>query len=267
MHLKAVREGYCSLFEKKLSLSKKILSAVEKYKTNKDRASFKSVKNQIDSERKQINKKDRKYLIEMYEHLDVEYKVKNDLKENEMFDTIEDFSKNIKLPCSVIFVSISTHGKDNGGLMGIEGRSVSVGEIVKCFEKKELLGIPKIFIIQACKGIAKEERECEGDGTHSDSTIPTQYCTKRADVLIAYSTSEGCLSYRNTENGSWFIEVLKDCVTNGRYDSKHLVEILTICTNKIVNDYCDGNRTQTPSYYSTLMKFLKFEKRGKASKT
>ena len=213
------------------------------------------------------NKKDRKYLIEMYEHLDVEYKVKNDLKENEMFDTIEDFSKNIKLPCSVIFVSISTHGKDNGGLMGIEGRSVSVGEIVKCFEKKELLGIPKIFIIQACKGIAKEERECEGDGTHSDSTIPTQYCTKRADVLIAYSTSEGCLSYRNTENGSWFIEVLKDCVTNGRYDSKHLVEILTICTNKIVNDYCDGNRTQTPSYYSTLMKFLKFEKRGKASKT
>ena len=57
MHLKAVREGYCSLFEKKLSLSKKILSAVEKYKTNKDRASFKSVKNQIDSERKQINNK------------------------------------------------------------------------------------------------------------------------------------------------------------------------------------------------------------------
>ena len=211
--------------------------------------------------------KDRKHLIEVYEHLNVGYEVANDLRKNKMIDKINLFSKNIKKPCSVIFVSISTHGKDNGGLLCVDGMFVSVGEIVRCFEKKELLGIPKIFIIQACKGNAKEERECEGDSTHSDSTIPTQYCTKRADVLIAYSTSEGCLSYRNTENGSWFIEVLKDCVTNGRYDSKHLVEILTICTNKIVNDYCDGNRTQTPSYYSTLMKFLKFEKRGKASKT
>ena len=57
MHLKAVREDFCSLFEKKLGLSKKILSAVERYKTNKDRATFKGVKTQIDSERKQINSK------------------------------------------------------------------------------------------------------------------------------------------------------------------------------------------------------------------
>ena len=57
MHLKAVREDYCSLFGKKVGLSKRIISAVDKYKTNKDRTAFKSVKNQIESERKQINSK------------------------------------------------------------------------------------------------------------------------------------------------------------------------------------------------------------------
>ena len=211
--------------------------------------------------------KDRKHLIEVYEHLNVGYEVANDLRKNKMIDKINLFSKNIKKPCSVIFVSISTHGKDNGGLLCVDGMFVSVGEIVRCFEKKELLGIPKIFIIQACKGNAKEERECEGDSTHSDSTIPTQYCTKRADVLIAYSTSEGCLSYRNTENGSWFIEVLKDCVTNPEYEKMHFVEILTICTNRIINKYKDRDKnstsefTQTPSYCSTLRRSLKFEKR------
>ena len=44
--------------------------------------------------------------------------------------------------------------------MGTKWRLVSVGEIVNCFETKKLLGIPKVFIIQACKGkITEEKRE------------------------------------------------------------------------------------------------------------
>ena len=218
--------------------------------------------------------KDQKHLEIIYKHLDVDYEVANDLEEHEMYASIKKFSKNIKLPCSVIFVSISTHGKDDGGLMGTKWRLVSVGEIVNCFETKELLGIPKVFIIQACKGSTEEKREslrkC-GDDQHNQSTDPNQYCTKRADVLIAYSTSEGCVSYRNRYDGSWFIEVLKDCITNPKYEKRHFVEILTICTNNtIVKNYSDDDDelTQTPSYCSTLRKFLKFEKNPKkASKT
>ena len=209
---------------------------------------------------------DQNNLEKIYKHLDVKYTVSNDLKENEMFDQINVFSKSIKFPCSAVFVSISTHGRDNGGLMGFEGRLVNIGEIVKCFETEELLGIPKIFIIQACKGVAKEKRECDGDSNHTDSTIQTQYCTKRADVLIAYSTSEGCLSYRNGNNGSWFIEVLRDCILDPKYDERHFVEILTICTYKIVNEYKKNDLTETPSYCSTLRKFLKFKNRDKPQK-
>ena len=209
---------------------------------------------------------DQNNLERIYKHLEVEYTVSNDLKENEMFDKIKDFSKNIKFPCSAVFVSISTHGQDNGGLMGAEGRFVNISEIIKCFEIEELLGIPKIFIIQACKGNATEKRESDGDSSHTGSTIQTQYCTRKADVLIAYSTSEGCVSYRNGNNGSWFIEVLRDCILDPKYDERHFVEILTICTCIIVNKYKKNDLTQTPSYCSTLRKFLKFKTRDKPQK-
>ena len=209
---------------------------------------------------------DQSNLEEIYNHLKVDYKVSKNLREYEMFDQIDHFSKNIQKSCSLIFVSISTHGKDDGGLMGTEGRFVSVREIVQCFETEKLLGIPKIFIIQACKGSVKETRECRGVGDHVNSTTPTQYCTRRSDVLIAYSTSEGCTSYRNPTDGSWFIEVLKDCILNSKYEERHFVEILTICTKKIMDEYEHEDLTQTPSFCSTLRKFIKFDKGEKPLK-
>ncbi|KAI6654171.1 Dolichyl-diphosphooligosaccharide--protein glycosyltransferase subunit 1 [Oopsacas minuta] len=57
MQLKAVREDYCYLFEKKLSLSKKIITNIDKFRANKDRQAFKSVKNQLETDRKHINNK------------------------------------------------------------------------------------------------------------------------------------------------------------------------------------------------------------------
>ena len=201
---------------------------------------------------------DQSNLEEIYNHLNVIYEVSKNLREFEMFDKINEFSKSIKKTCSVIFVSISTHGKDDGGLMGTEGRFINVREIVECFETDELLGIPKVFIIQACKGNDKETRECIGDGDHVSSATPAQYCTRRADVLIAYSTSEGCVSYRNPTDGSWFIEVLKECIRDPKNDERQFIEILTICINKIVEEYKQKKLTQTASYYSTLRKFLKF---------
>ena len=209
---------------------------------------------------------DQSNLEDIYKHLNVNYEVSKNLKQFEMFDKITEFSTSIKKTCSVIFVSISTHGIVNGGLMGKEGRFINMEEIVGRFETEELMGIPKVFIIQACRGNDKERRESIGDGDHDNPTSSTQYCTLRSDVLIAYSTSKGCIAYRHKKKGSWFIEVLKKCILNTEYDDRHFVEILTICTNKIVNEYKQKNLTQTPSFCSTLRKFLKFEKGEKPPK-
>ena len=64
----------------------------------------------------------------------------------------------------------------------------------------------------------------------------------RADQLIAFATGIGYKAYRNTEKGSWYIEVLTE-VLRDEYCSKkskkrarrHLVDVLTEVQGRISN--------------------------------
>ncbi|XP_052081022.1 caspase-3-like isoform X2 [Mytilus californianus] len=82
-----------------------------------------------------------------------------------------------------------------------------------------------------------------------------------SDFLLAFSTAPGCSSYRDPNNGSYFIQALcdqiqKDCIRN------HLLDILTD-VNKRVSKYDipieDDQTVKTvPSYYSSLTHKLHF---------
>lgn len=70
-----------------------------------------------------------------------------------------------------------------------------------------LAGKPKLFFIQACRGQQLEQgvemyEQTDSDGRFSHKVPST------ADVFVLWSTTPGYYSWRNTANGSWFVQSL-----------------------------------------------------------
>ena len=129
--------------------------------------------------------------------------------------------------------------------------TISVEEIVSYFkENDDLLGKPKLFFIQACRA------DVEDDNTGIDYEKPL--CPPdSSDILVAYSTIDGELSYRNIRNGSWFIQTLLKQISTHAYN-EHLMNIMIMVNKEIAESELSGYR-QMPQQVSTLTKFVYFK--------
>ena len=205
---------------------------------------------------------DMKYLKGIYEKYEVSYEKEDHWNVNRetIRKKIEDFSNSIE-GCPVIFVSVATHGGMGGILQMCDGKTVTVEEVIQPFEN--VRGIPKVFIFQACRG--RKVEVLLADAIDSQKEM---YSTEKSDIIVVYSTSDEKTSFRSSNgDGSWFLEVLHACVHAKAYQNLHFIEILTVCTNLII-DHCHKKpdkiqktivfATQTPTYHSTLRKFLRF---------
>lgn len=104
-----------------------------------------------------------------------------------------------------------THGGKNGRLRALKEsfNAQTLFDIFMGDNCRTLVGKPKLFFVQACrglkcdKGIAKFDDTDAKGSTENFITLPST-----ADQLIMYSTPEGFVSMRNTVDGSWFIQEL-----------------------------------------------------------
>jgi hypothetical protein len=135
-----------------------------------------------------------------------------------------------------------THGKKEGKIFSSDG-DFMVNDLWEHFiglNCETLIGKPKLFFIQACRGsmtdpglVYKPKPRARALSAPSDMVdskmlrdgresfvIPTL-----ADLLVMYSTSEGFYSFRNPEEGSWFIQALCDELKESSHE-----EIMTILT-------------------------------------
>lgn len=101
---------------------------------------------------------------------------------------------------------ILSHGV-KGAVLGIDREPLSLKQILSTFKatnQSPLTGKPKVFLIQACQGIQIQPgvllKDLEID-EFCASSIP-----EAADFLVAIATVEDFVSFRNRENGSWFIQ-------------------------------------------------------------
>ena len=135
----------------------------------------------------------------------------------------------------------------------MDDETISVEEIVSYFKDcKSHLGKPKLFFIQACRNDSDIEDDSTGDDYKKCLCPPDS-----SDILVAYSTIEGELSYRDRRKGSWFIQTLiKQITTYAHY--RHLMDIMTVVNKDIAESELDGCR-QMPQQVSTLTKFVYFK--------
>ena len=183
-------------------------------------------------------------------HVDKKLKT-NDITKEEIETLFETVSNQDFRDYDAFVCFISSHGHTDG-IYGIDGGFISVDQIVRQFkDKASLAGKPKLFLTQYCRGEKDDNGVVASDGPCQPTSFPIE-----ADSLIAYSCSYGYTSYRNSENGSWFITTLINVLSKHAHDV-NLTDILTIVNHKIASE--KGSKKQMPCFASTLRKAVYFE--------
>lgn len=201
-------------------------------------------------------------LIDLFLKFKFAVKEYQDLKSEDidkLMENVHDSSKHKQMCCFVMF--ILAHGdtyKDEeckGGAYFITsmGEKVPVSDIKKSLENTPgLMGIPKLLILQSCRGSTKDQ------GLSPDGRIPNG-----SDFLLSFATLQGYAAFRHENNGSYFIQYLCDTFNEENIAHYDVVSLMTQVTGKVADeDLREGciTRKQNPETTFTFRRLLYFGK-------
>lgn len=137
---------------------------------------------------------------------------------------------------------ILTHG-DHGQLYGSDSK-FPIDMMFNQFlgdQCPTLVGKPKLFFVQACQG-EKLDNGVPVIADSYDSSADYFKIPTHADFLIAYSTLPGFYSWRNTEDGSWFMQAVIRVLSDYHQDLD-LLTMLTIVNHRVAYYKCSNATT------------------------
>ncbi|XP_027872889.1 caspase-3a [Xiphophorus couchianus] len=161
---------------------------------------------------------------------------------------------------SASFVCVLLSHGDEGVIYGTDGpvQLQSLTSLYRGNRCKTLVGKPKLFFIQACRGTDLDP------GIEADSADETTKIPVEADFLYAFSTAPGYYSWRNTMTGSWFIQSLCDMISKYAKELE-LLHIMTRVNHKVAVEFESVSnspgfnaRKQIPCIVSMLTKEMYF---------
>uniref|UniRef100_A0A3Q3KF63 Caspase-6 n=1 Tax=Monopterus albus TaxID=43700 RepID=A0A3Q3KF63_MONAL len=205
--------------------------------------------------------------------LDFEVKTYVDRRQEEVLDILSKAAEDDHSDADCFLVVFLSHGEDDH-IYANDGK-ISIQDITSMFKGTKcssLVGKPKIFILQACRGDKHDDpvMPCDAVDSEADTnevvvdasaihTLPAG-----ADFIMCYSVAEGYYSHRETINGSWYVQDL--CELFQKYgDSLEFTRLLTLVNRKVsmrsVGKARDQNaigKKQVPCFASMLTKNLYF---------
>ncbi|XP_052823816.1 caspase-3-like [Octopus bimaculoides] len=161
---------------------------------------------------------------------------------------------------------ILSHGEDNNWIYGTDDK-VKLDDLVEMLLPEKcpgLIGKPKLFFIQACRGKKRDSgaimHDC-GDVRVEYQNVKSHKVPFWADVLLAYSTVPGFYSYRRHTIGSWFIHSLVHILEKDG-DRLELQQLMILVNRKVACEYehTSTKMKQVPCIVSMLTKELYFFK-------
>lgn len=171
--------------------------------------------------------------MKVFAKLGYKVKVYNDQSVEQMKQVLMSVSKEDHSGAASFICVLLSHG-DEGVFFGTDG-SIELKYLTSLFRGdrcRSLVGKPKLFFIQACRG-TDLDAGIETDSVDDDdgARIPVE-----ADFLYAYSTAPGYYSWRNTMTGSWFMQSLCEMVSKyGR--ELELLHIMTRVNHKVAVEF------------------------------
>ncbi|NXA70334.1 CASP6 protein, partial [Mohoua ochrocephala] len=223
---------------------------------------------------------DRDNLNRSLTNLGFEVRLFDDLKAEDVMQKISEASADDHSNADCFVCVFLSHGEDDH--IYAYDADIKIQTITDMFRGdkcQSLVGKPKIFIIQACRGDKHDNPVIAYDGTDSSSESPVNetevdaagICTlpAGADFIMCYSVAQGYYSYRDIMNGSWYIQDL--CETLRKHGSSlEFTELLTLVNRKVSYRRVDSCRDikilgkkQIPCFASMLTKKLYFHPKSK----
>ncbi|XP_045444993.1 caspase-6 isoform X2 [Pipistrellus kuhlii] len=218
---------------------------------------------------------DRDNLTRRLSELGFEVKCFNNLKAGDLLLEIHEASTSCHVDADCFVCVFLSHGEGNH-IYAFDAK-IEIQTLTGLFKGdkcKGLVGKPKIFIIQACRGnkhdvpvlpLDEVDHPDWPDGGFTEVDAASVYTLPAgADFLMCYSVAEGYYSHRETVNGSWYIQDL--CEMLKRFGSSlEFTEILTLVNRKVSQrrvDFCVDKtaigKKQIPCFASMLTKKLHF---------
>ncbi|XP_063447417.1 caspase-7-like [Mytilus trossulus] len=152
---------------------------------------------------------------------------------------------------------ILSHGRD-GHIRATNNEEVPLQEIIDYVKScRTLLGKPKLFFVQACRG-NNVDHGITTDAYGDMNNVQMIKCSSHTDVLVSYATVQDFVAYRDGECGSIYIKNLSHLLFQQGFKTK-LTDILpqvTEITSRGLTNVC-----QVPSFTSTLTKSLLFTRK------
>ncbi|XP_018611669.1 caspase-6-like [Scleropages formosus] len=218
---------------------------------------------------------DKNNLIQRLTELNFEVKHYDDLKTEELLNKITEAAERDHADADCFVCVILSHGEKDHFFS--KDAKILMQDVVAPFKGdrcKSLVGKPKIFIVQACRGeqhdVPVTPMDVVDDAGGSDTnevvvdagvfyTLPAG-----ADFLMCYSVAEGYYSHRETLHGSWYIQDLCEALKQ-HGTSLELTELLTLVNRKVSMRSVVGcakpsyiGKKQVPCFASMLTKKLYF---------
>ena len=179
---------------------------------------------------------------ELFAALHFSVRTKQNLSEQQLLKELADVACQDHSAYDCFVLWLMSHGR-SGEVFCSDRRTVAIQTVHDKLSKcKTLSGKPKLFFIQACRGIGEDvgvkvcadsnisplsQANRSYEPTTVDSVIP-----KHSDFLSAFSTVDEYVSYRNENEGSHyvrcFVEAFREHVAH-----EHILDILTIVNNEV----------------------------------
>nr|WJJ61468.1 caspase 7 [Andrias davidianus] len=213
--------------------------------------------------------KDAGDLLHCFRTLGFEVVVKNDRTCEDMEKLLQKVAQEDHSEYACFACILLSHGEE-GLIYGTDG-SMPLKTMATLFRGdncKSLVGKPKLFFIQACRGSEFDEGIQTDSGPANDSletdANPQYKIPVEADFLFAYSTVPGYFPWRNPGRGSWFVQALCHMLTeHGK--QLEIMQILTRVNYMVATSFESwsddprfSEKKQIPCVVSMLTKELYF---------
>ena len=194
---------------------------------------------------RQGSDKDIKMLEKLFGALDFKVKIERNLKREEIYEVLDNISYEDHSNYDCFVLCLMSHGLE-GFVYGADGEKVLLETVRGFFSNSRcstLKGKPKLFVIQANRN--------NGVVNGDPQIIPDE-----ADMLMAYSTVSGHVSFRNPHYGSRFVRCLVE-VFREKAGHEDVLSMLTM-VNDSISSMGEAYFKQVGQPTSTLTKKLFF---------